>query len=99
MGTLSIVIVGADGCSTAPQTNPRTTSTNQQVLLELYGKKKEQRANPLLRTRDGDSPWLVAGQWSHLRDAMGRDQRALFEAMQKRVVRIVAWRVVSCAPL
>ena len=68
----------------------------QQALMELFEKSKEQRANPLLPTRDGDSPWLVAGQWSHLRDAMGRDQRAFFEAMQKRVVRIVSYRIVAC---
>lgn len=68
--------------------------------MELLEKNKEQRANPLLRTRDGDSPWLVAGQWSHLRDETGNDQRALFEAMKKRVVRVgVELCVVWCAPL
>lgn len=72
-----------------PLTNPHANSLQPQVLMELFSNSKEQRANPLLRTRDADSPWLVAGQWSHLRDEWGRDQRALFELMQKRVVRVL----------
>lgn len=60
---------------------------------------EKHRAYPLLRTRDGDSAWLVAGQWAHLDKEGGqqRDNRAVFYAMEPRVVREACLGVIRLA--
>lgn len=48
----------------------------------------EKGANPLLPTRDEDTAWAVAGEWAHLDDEGTGEFRAVFFAMEPRVVRM-----------